>query len=256
MFPVRRMPCKRMNFDGTVLVFSLLFTFACIGSCSAEENGAFGSTSSVDRGSSNDATSHNSASVVFAAGCFWSVELAFQRLPGVLDTKVGYMGGSAENPSYDNVVRGNTGHAESVLVTFDPRHIKFEELLTFFFAIHDPTTLNRQGPDVGTSYRSAVFLFDESHMTLALDAVKKIPGAVTDVSLASDHNGFWPAEEYHQSYLVRGGQSRSKGTLDDIHCYGLHRRGPVKRLRQKKAIRNLFQKLGAAEKSNEMHGEL
>src|SRR3990167_7224649 len=107
------------------------------------------------------------ATATFAAGCFWGVQESFRHLKGVLETTVGYSGGTVSAPSYEQVCRGNTGHAEAVQVEFDPQQITYEELLNAFWQCHDPTTLNRQGPDVGTQYRSEIFYHDEEQKKLA-----------------------------------------------------------------------------------------
>jgi len=139
------------------------------------------------------------------AGCFWGVEHLFKELPGVVSTRVGYTGGTAENPSYTQVCTGRTGHAEAVEVTFDPTRVSYEEVLRFFFRLHDPTTLNRQHNDVGTQYRSAIFYHDEGQRQVA-ERVKAEVGrsgrwskpVVTEIAPAAT---FYPAEEYHQDYL-------------------------------------------------------
>ena len=141
---------------------------------------------------------------VFAAGCFWGIEEKFLSTPGVLNTEVGYTGGITNNPSYQDVCSGTTEHAEAVRISFDSDKISFKELVIIFFSIHDPTTLNRQGPDIGTQYRSEIFCLDDDQYLIA-DAVKrnlnkeKFNGnIVTSVSRAEK---FWIAEEYHQKYI-------------------------------------------------------
>lgn len=143
----------------------------------------------------------------FAAGCFWGVEHRFRQMPGVLDAVSGYIGGHKDKPAYKEVCRGETGHAEAVEITFDPRVITYETLLTAFWAMHDPTQLNRQGPDIGTQYRSAVFYHDEAQKEAALrikDSLKeKFPKpVVTEIVPAAP---FWPAEDYHQRYIEKNG---------------------------------------------------
>jgi peptide-methionine (S)-S-oxide reductase len=149
-----------------------------------------------------------SDTAVFAGGCFWGVEAVFESLEGVTDAVSGYAGGSDASPSYDKVSSGTTGHAESVRVVYDPSRISYDQLLQVFFTVaHDPTQLNRQGPDVGTQYRSAVFYRNPAQREAVEGYIGKLrdakvwPGKiVTEVSAL---RGFHPAEEYHQNYLVR-----------------------------------------------------
>ncbi len=143
----------------------------------------------------------------FAAGCFWGVEAKFRRLAGVTDTRVGYIGGIMPDPDYKLVCTGTTGHAEAIEVTFDPSIISYSALLDFFWQIHDPTTLNRQGPDIGTQYRSAVFYHDESQHQEALSKKQHLNQTqfkqhpiVTEITAISE---FYPAEDYHQRYIEK-----------------------------------------------------
>lgn len=147
----------------------------------------------------------------FGAGCFWGVELRFSELDGVLSTDVGYMGGQLDEPTYQQVCTDTTGHAEVVQISFDPSKISFEQLLNCFWQWHDPTTLNRQGPDVGTQYRSAIFYHDEAQLALAQQSIKELDASgvfarpiVTTLEPAAT---FWRAEEYHQDYLKKRGMS-------------------------------------------------
>ena len=143
----------------------------------------------------------------FAAGCFWGVEKVFGALPGVLSTQVGYTGGTVPNPSYVAVCTGLTGHAEAIEVTYDPSKVSYDELLEFFFRNHDATQMNRQGPDIGSQYRSAIFYHSpEQKMAAqhAIDLLKKSKifqrPIATTLEPASE---FWRAEEYHQNYLKK-----------------------------------------------------
>lgn len=143
----------------------------------------------------------------FGMGCFWCSEDVFMKIKGVKSTAVGYMGGRLENPTYEQVCTDRTGHAEVVQVDYDPAAVSFEELLMVFFANHDPTTPNRQGPDVGTQYRSAVFFHSPEQESAAKATIEKLqPRAsrkiVTEVTRATP---FWKAEEYHQKYYVKCG---------------------------------------------------
>ncbi len=143
----------------------------------------------------------------FGAGCFWGVEATFRRLAGVKSTQVGYIGGSVENPSYKQVCTDTTGHAEAVEVTYDPQVISFHDLLDVFWDNHNPTTLNRQGPDVGTQYRSAIFFHSPEQEREARESIREVQARfprpiVTEVVPAAP---FWRAEEYHQQYLEKRG---------------------------------------------------
>ena len=145
----------------------------------------------------------------FAAGCFWGVEAAFRRLPGVTATRVGYTGGTAANPSYELVCTDTTGHAEAVEVTYDPEQISYDELLDVFWGKHDPTQLNRQGWDVGTQYRSAIFFHspeqEEAATRSKAQEQTRTPGRiVTEIVPAGE---FYEAEDYHQQYLEKRGRA-------------------------------------------------
>ncbi len=145
----------------------------------------------------------------FGAGCFWGVEAAFRQAKGVTSTAVGYMGGSLKNPTYHDVCTDRTGHAEVVQVEFDPSQVSYDELLRVFWENHDPTTLNRQGPDVGTQYRSAIFFHSPAQEAAAKSSKDALARSgrfkrpiVTEIAPAPE---FWRAEEYHQQYLEKRG---------------------------------------------------
>ncbi len=144
---------------------------------------------------------------IFAAGCFWGVEAAFHQVPGVLDAVSGYTGGTAENPSYRDVCSGRTGHAEAVQVTYDPQKVTYEHLLGVFWRIHDPTTLNRQGPDVGSQYRSAIFVSGDEQREQAKQSLNREQQnySAPIVTQIQDAAPFYRAEEYHQRYFERNG---------------------------------------------------
>ena len=152
---------------------------------------------------------HMQEIATFGAGCFWGIEAAFRRVPGVLDAAVGYSGGRTENPSYQDVCTDTTGHAEVVQVTFDPAKLSYEQLLDVFWTIHDPTQVNRQGPDYGKQYRTAIFFHSPEQEAAAkkskqaLEARGKLRRPVaTEITAAGT---FWRAEEYHQRYLEKRG---------------------------------------------------
>lgn len=147
----------------------------------------------------------------FAAGCFWGVEAAFRQIKGVKSTSVGFMGGTLENPTYKDVCTDRTGHAEVVQVEYDPDQVSYEDLLRTFWEIHDPTTMNRQGPDVGSQYRSAIFYHTPEQQAAAVAAKEKLESSgtykrpiVTEIVPASE---YYPAEDYHQQYLEKRGLS-------------------------------------------------
>ena len=151
------------------------------------------------------ATTTTTELATFGAGCFWCVEAVLEQVDGVLDVVSGYMGGQLEDPSYEDVCTGETGHAEAVRVEFDPARVTYQDLLELFWQVHDPTQLNRQGADVGTQYRSVIFTHNEAQATAAGAAVLQAStsgrwdqGVVTEVVRAGT---FWRAEEYHQQYL-------------------------------------------------------
>ena len=156
-------------------------------------------------------TENPKETATFAAGCFWGVEAEFRRVKGVIGTAVGYTGGTTPEPTYRQVCSGKTGHAEAVEVTFDPTIITYEKLLDIFWQIHDPTELNRQGPDIGTNYRSAIFYHTPEQKAAAesskarLSASGKYHGKkiATEIVPATE---FWRAEEYHQQYFEKCGQ--------------------------------------------------
>ena len=145
----------------------------------------------------------------FAAGCFWGVEHDFRQIPGVIDVTVGYTGGTSPAPSYKMVCTGGTGHAEAAHVTYDPAEVTYEQLLDAFWEMHDPTQRNRQGPDIGTQYRSAIFYHDEAQKQAAEASLAALEKSgkhrrpiATEIVAAKD---FWPAEDYHQRYFDKVG---------------------------------------------------
>ena len=150
----------------------------------------------------------------FAAGCFWGVEAAYRQIPGVLTTAVGYEGGALDQPTYEDVCTDRTGHAEVVEVEYDPARVSYDRLLDVFWENHDPTQMNRQGPDVGTQYRSAIFFHDAGQEKAARASKEALEKSgryrrpiVTEITPAST---FWKAEDYHQQYLEKRGLSSCK----------------------------------------------
>jgi len=143
----------------------------------------------------------------FGAGCFWGVEAAFRRLDGVRATRVGYAGGSTERPSYEQVCAHRTGHAEVVEVTYDPAVIPYEQLLAVFWAEHDPTQFNRQGPDIGDQYRSVIFVEDEEQRAAAEASRERVQARLSKpvATVIEDAPTFWEAEDYHQQFLEKRG---------------------------------------------------
>ncbi|MGD0464805.1 MAG: peptide-methionine (S)-S-oxide reductase MsrA [Tepidisphaeraceae bacterium] len=162
---------------------------------------------------SNMESKKKTEQATFAAGCFWGVEAMFQKVAGVVATQVGYAGGQTARPTYKQVCSGRTGHAEAVRVTYDPARVGYPELLDVFWSCHDPTTVDRQGPDVGSQYRSAIFFHDAEQERLARASVMEVDGSrvfkrkiVTRIEPADE---FYPAEDYHQQYFEKQGSAES-----------------------------------------------
>jgi peptide-methionine (S)-S-oxide reductase len=148
----------------------------------------------------------------FGAGCFWGVEAIFQKIKGVLKTTVGYMGGNIKNPTYEQVCTDKTGHVEVIQITYDPEQISYDKLLDLFWKIHDPTQLNRQGPDIGTQYKSVIFYHDEIQKNISEQSKNKQQKnynkkIVTEIKPVLN---FYPAEEYHQKYFEKHGFSNCR----------------------------------------------
>ncbi|VVA10860.1 PREDICTED: peptide methionine sulfoxide reductase [Prunus dulcis] len=184
-------------------------------------------SSSIPLGPDDDVPAPGQQFAQFGAGCFWGVELAFQRIPGVTKTEVGYTQGFLHNPTYEDVCTGTTKHSEVVRVQYDPKECNFETLLDLFWSRHDPTTLNRQGNDVGTQYRSGIYFYTPEQEKAAQESLeqhqKKMNRKIVTEILPAKK--FYRAEEYHQQYLAKGGrfgfkQSTEKGCNDPIRCYG------------------------------------
>ncbi|KAE8711855.1 Peptide methionine sulfoxide reductase A4 [Hibiscus syriacus] len=183
--------------------------------------------SSIAQGPDEDVPAPGQQFAQFGAGCFWGVELTFQRVPGVTKTEVGYSQGFMHNPSYEDVCSGTTNHNEVVRVQYDPKECNFDTLLDVFWDFHDPTTPNRQGNDVGTQYRSGIYFYTPEQEMAARESMEKRQKLlnrkiVTEILPAKK---FYRAEEYHQQYLAKGGrfgfkQSAEKGCNDPIRCYG------------------------------------
>lgn len=156
------------------------------------------------------------------AGCFWGLELAFQRVKGVAYTAVGYTHGEVEDPSYEAVCSGETGHAEAVTVLYDSAEVSYDELLEVFWARHDPTQLNGQGNDIGTQYRGGIYYHSDQQKAVAEASMANLQ-ANLGKPLATEllpSTKFWLSEDYHQQYLEKGGQSAKKTAVEKIRCYG------------------------------------
>ena len=221
-----------------VLLCASLGVVACHGATSSASSGASDTSQTNTTAASGTGALHpgtnpghvgngtpltptgNDKLAAFAAGCFWGVEDAFRHVPGVVSTAVGYAGGHTSNPDYEAVCTHTTGHAETVLVEFDPAKISYAKLVQVFFKIHDPTQVNRQGPDYGDSYRSVIFYFSPDQQKIA-DAVKVATAANLNDKVATQIvpiSPFWKAEQYHQQYSERTGDhscpiSSQLGTL-------------------------------------------
>jgi peptide-methionine (S)-S-oxide reductase len=187
------------TFENAIIV-ALVAAAALVGGCDSEQRDNPG------RGQMNET---NYQEAVFAAGCFWGVEATFRNVEGVVDAAVGYTGGTVANPTYEQVCTSGTGHAEAVRVVFDPSVVSYERLLEVFWGSHDPTSLNRQGPDVGAQYRSAIF-FGDSQQQKAAEASReamqksgKLSGDI--VTEITEAGVFYRAEEYHQRYIEKHG---------------------------------------------------
>ncbi|HOJ97502.1 MAG TPA: peptide-methionine (S)-S-oxide reductase MsrA [Methanospirillum sp.] len=153
----------------------------------------------------------------FAGGCFWGIEAGFQRLPGVLSTRVGYMGGHTNDPTYQDVCSDTTGHAETVAIEYDEAVLSYRRLLEVFFSLHNPTEINRQGPDIGSQYRSVIFYTTQEQKDEAERFIRELNDsgryAATIATEIVPASPFWPAEEYHQSYYLKMGQRYGPGLL-------------------------------------------
>lgn len=191
----------------TLACLTLASVVACVAACRPQAS-APGTAQAAEQ---TQEKSTNMETATFGAGCFWGVEAAFRKLPGVHSTAVGYCGGNLDRPTYKDVCTDQTGHAEAVQIEFDPAKITYTQLLDAFFSLHDPTTVNRQGPDLGTQYRSVIFYHSPQQQAAAeaakaaLDRSGKLSrSVVTQIVPAAP---FWRAEEYHQRYLEKRGLS-------------------------------------------------
>jgi len=191
----------------------LLFTlFAVLAGCSGAAGAGTPATTAVGQDPrSQDEKETTVEQAIFGAGCFWGVEAAFRQVEGVVETEVGYSGGQTENPTYKHVCTGKTGHAEVVRVVFDPSKVSYDELLDVFWKNHDPTQRNRQGPDIGSQYRSAIFCLNEPQLAAAEASKRALAQSgqyprkiVTQIAPAGP---FYRAEEYHQQYLEKRGKA-------------------------------------------------
>jgi methionine-S-sulfoxide reductase len=150
----------------------------------------------------------DTSTIILAAGCFWGVQFYFDQVPGVLETTVGYIGGHTESPTYEQVCTHKTGHAEAVKISYDPKKVSYQILLMQFFRMHNPMQLNRQGPDIGDNYRSAIFYLNNEQKQESETVIKKLNKEKFDgkiVTKLESASTFWPAEAYHQKYTERTG---------------------------------------------------
>jgi peptide methionine sulfoxide reductase msrA/msrB len=209
---LRFVPVERLHEEGYGQFLSAFEAAGIVPAAGAKVDGAADAPSTTDESTTrptekDTAVETTSATATLAAGCFWGVESLFRDIPGVLETAVGYTGGTAEAPSYEQVCSGTTGHAEALQITYDPSQVSYEAILRYFFRLHDPTTLNRQHNDVGTQYRSAIFYHDDEQRHIA-ERVKEEENrsgtwsdpVVTQIAAAT---AFHDAESYHQDYLVK-----------------------------------------------------
>lgn len=177
------------------LLISLVLNFS-VGACAQDTQG----TEAIDLSTLQE----GQAVATFAGGCFWCTEAVFERVQGVNDVVSGYIGGEEENPTYYQVSYGETTHAEAIQIYYDPKVVNYQELLDIFFATHDPTQLNRQGPDVGSQYRTAVFYHDDAQKTSVQSTIKKLNDSgkynMPIVTEVNEYSKFWLAEDYHQDY--------------------------------------------------------
>lgn len=182
----------------------LLLLFGLSTSCTSQKSPGEATVKAPATDQTTDPTM-NTEIATFGAGCFWCVEAVFQELKGVIKVESGYMGGTTPNPTYREVCTGNTGHAEVTRITFDPSVISYEELLEVLWTTHDPTTLNRQGADAGTQYRSAIFYTSEKQKQAAEKSKKEVATAIWDKPIVTEivpAGDFYPAEDYHQDYYA------------------------------------------------------
>ena len=189
----------------TIVIFAVCLAGAVMSSCGSSER----EPESAGRGEGiieeNGMEEKKTETIVLGGGCFWCLEAAFEIVPGVLDVENGYSGGTRESPTYEQVCSGLTGHAEVVRITFDPGVVTLDRLLDLFWRIHDPTSLNRQGADIGTQYRSVILYSDPRQKATAQASLDRIAGELRDpvVTELEPLETFWKAEEYHQDYFRR-----------------------------------------------------
>lgn len=158
---------------------------------------------------------------ILAAGCFWGVQYYFDQVPGIKETRVGYIGGRTKNPTYEQVCSHTTGHAEAIRIYFHPEQVSYETLLRHFFRIHDPTQLNRQGPDVGDNYRSAIFYLHQEQKDIASRIIDELNSSTFDgkiVTTVEEAGQFWLAEDYHQLYAERTGRGMCHVSYEAIEA--------------------------------------